>query len=189
MKRLRLVGMVAAMLLLSVAVAWAAEGGEGGSGKLMDLVWRFVTFAIVVGLLWKLTASRLKEFFSGRTYQIKSELDDLETRKAEAEKRLKNVHASIANLEQERREILEGFEREGEKLKESIIAGAHEAAAKIREQAELTAAQEAKLAVEGLKAEMAEKIVQTAEQLIREKLSKDEHEKLVNEYLTKVVLN
>jgi F-type H+-transporting ATPase subunit b len=36
---------------------------------------------------------------------------------------------------------------------------------------------------------MAELIVEAAEKILREKLTKEEHEKLVEDYLTKVVLN
>ncbi|MFW6324469.1 MAG: F0F1 ATP synthase subunit B [Desulfovibrionales bacterium] len=188
MKYLRIFGLTVAMVALCAAVAFAAEGG-GGASKLWNLLWRTISFVIVVGILWKLAAGPLKEFFAGRTYQIKSELDDLETRKADAEKRLKEVEQSIADLEQKRQEILETFRGEGEKLKTAIIAQAEESAKKIKAQAEVSAAQEAQEAMKAIKAEMADEIVQTAEKLIKEKLSKEDHEKLVDEYLTKVVLH
>jgi F-type H+-transporting ATPase subunit b len=187
LKKLRIIGMVTAMLLVAV-VAFAAEGGDA-SGKLWDLLWRVITFGIVVFLLYKLAGGRAKEFFTGRSYQIKAELDDLEVRKVEAEKQLREVERSIANLDKEREEILDGFKQEGEKLKAAIIASAEAGAQKIKAQAEVSAAQEAKLAMEQVKADMAEKIVQAAEKLLKEKLSKADHEKLVGDYLTKVVLN
>ena len=187
MNKLRIVGMVAAMLLVA-AVAFAAEGGDG-SAKWWDFLWRIITFVLVVLLLYKVAGSRAKEFFTGRSYQIKAELDDLEARKIEAEKQLREVERAIANLDREREEILSGFKREGEKLKAAIVANAEASAQKIKAQAEVSAAQEAKLAVEEMKAEMAEKIVQAAEKLLKEKLTKADHEKLVGDYLTKVVLN
>jgi F-type H+-transporting ATPase subunit b len=187
LKNLRIIGMVAAMLL-TAAVAFAAEGGHD-SAKWWDFLWRLITFGAVVFILYKAAGSRMKEFFTGRSYQIKSELDDLEARKIEAEKQLRDVERSIANLDKEREEILNGFKREGEKLKAAIVANAEANAQKIKAQAEVSAAQEAKLAVEAMKAEMAEKIVEAAEKLLKEKLSKADHEKLVGDYLTKVVLN
>jgi F-type H+-transporting ATPase subunit b len=187
LKKLRIIGMVAAMLLVA-AVAFASEGGDA-SGKWWNFLWRVITFAIVVFLLYKLAGARMKEFFTGRSYQIKAELDDLDVRKIDAEKQLREVERSIANLDKEREEILNGFKREGEKLKAAIVANAEATAQKIKTQAEISAAQDAKLAVAEMKAEMAEKIVQAAEKLLKEKLSRADHEKLVGDYLTKVVLN
>ncbi|MDY6852299.1 MAG: hypothetical protein SV487_09555, partial [Thermodesulfobacteriota bacterium] len=83
----------------------------------------------------------------------------------------------------------DGMACQGEALKASIIEKAHQAAEKIKVQAEMTAAQERKAAQEKIRAEMAEMIVEAAEKILAEKLTADEHEKLINEYLTKVVLN
>jgi F-type H+-transporting ATPase subunit b len=187
LKNLRIIGMVAVMLLVAAPAAFAAEGGE--FSRWWDFLWRVITFLLVVLLIQRLAGKRIKEFFTGRSYQIKAELDDLEVRKTEAEKKLREVERAIANLDKEREEILEGFKREGEKLKAAIVANAEANAQKIKAQAEVSAAQEAKLAVDAMKAEMAEKIVEAAEKLFREKLTKADHEKLVEDYLTKVVLN
>lgn len=150
---------------------------------------RLINFAIFAAIIYKLAGKRLKEFFSGRSYQIETELKDLDTRKADAEKQLKEVERSIANLEQEREAILSEFRSQGEALKESIVAAAKENAEKIRKQAEVTASQELKQAVDSVRIELADLVTEAAEKMIVEKLSKEDHEKLIDEYLTKVVLN
>jgi F-type H+-transporting ATPase subunit b len=43
--------------------------------------------------------------------------------------------------------------------------------------------------LESLRSEMADKIIQAAEKMLSDKLTKKEQEKLVDKYLTKVVLN
>jgi len=40
-----------------------------------------------------------------------------------------------------------------------------------------------------MRAEMADKVVEATEQLIQKKLTANEHTKLIDKYLTKVVLN
>ena len=62
-------------------------------------------------------------------------------------------------------------------------------ALQIKAQAEIAAAQEAKQAIDAIRAELAEKITSAAEELVKKQLKKKDHEELVNEYLKKVVLN
>jgi F-type H+-transporting ATPase subunit b len=113
----------------------------------------------------------------------------MDARKEEAAKRLSDVEASIANLEAEKAKILADAEAQGNALKKAIIDQAHASAEQIKAQAKVAAEQEAKLAVESIKAELAEKIVEAAEIMVQKQLKKKDHEGLINEYLTKVVLN
>jgi F-type H+-transporting ATPase subunit b len=113
----------------------------------------------------------------------------MDTRKEEAAKKLSDVETSIANLEAEKAKILADAEAQGNALKQAIIDQAHASAEQIKAQAKVAAEQEAKLAVESIKAEMAEKIVEAAEIMVQKQLKKKDHEGLINEYLTKVVLN
>ncbi|WP_456324046.1 F0F1 ATP synthase subunit B family protein [Desulfonauticus submarinus] len=177
-------------LLLVAGVAWASEHGGGGHGdKIMNLVYRTINFILVVGIIYKLVGKRIGDFFSGRTRQIEAELKDLEERRAQAESRLKEVEAKIANLEKEREEILQAAKEQGEAVKAQIIEKAKKSAEQIKEQAKITAEQEAKAVFDQVKAELADKIVEAAEKMIQERLSGDIHKKLINEYLTKVVIN
>lgn len=43
--------------------------------------------------------------------------------------------------------------------------------------------------METMRAEMADHIIAAAEKMLQEKLTGEEHEKLIDKYLTKVVLN
>jgi F-type H+-transporting ATPase subunit b len=190
LKKFRTVAMGTAMLVLCAAVAMASEGGDGGgASKWMNLLYRVINFVIVGGIIYKLVGKKFAEFFAGRSDQIESELNDLNARREEAASRLEEVEQSIADLDQEREQILAAAREQGEAIKESIIAKAEETAEQIRKQAEVSAAQEAKMAVEAVREEMAEQIVAAAEAQIKKQLKKKDHEGLVNDYLTRVVLN
>lgn len=189
MKKFKTVGLVTAVLVFCAVAAFASGGEEGGHNKLLDLAYRFVNFGIVAFLVYKLAGKRLADFLSGRTKQIEADLSDLDGRREDAERKLAEVEASIANLEVEKAKILADAKAQGEAMKSAIVEKAEAQALQIKAQAEIAAAQEAKLAIESIRAELAEKIVEAAEELVKKQLKKKDHEDLVTEYLKKVVLN
>lgn len=181
-----------ALMLLVAGVAFASEGGEHGgidAGMIKNLVLRTVNFIIFAGLIWYLGGKKFKEFFSGRRYQIETELDSLTRRQAEAKARLEETEKKIANLETERQRLMAEFQAQGEALKEAIVAKAEKTAESIKAQAKLSAEQETKVAIENLRSTMADMVADAAQKMIEKKLSAQEHDRLVNDYLTKVVLN
>jgi F-type H+-transporting ATPase subunit b len=177
--------------MCAVAV-YASDGGEHGEAHAIpwtNFLWRVLNFIVFVGFLWKFAGKKAKDFFMGRRYQIETELADLDTRKGDAERRLLEVEKSIANIEQERAAILAEYRQQGEDLKASIVAKADKAAEQIKAQAELTSAQEAKVAVDQIRAEVADMVIAAAQTMLQQKLSKEDHQKLVDDYITKVVLH
>ncbi len=192
MKKVKIAGSIIMIGLFLAVNAVAAEHGGGESHNAaawMDFMWRMINFVIFVGIIWKLAGKKMKEFLSGRREQISSELQDMQTRKVDAEKRLKEVEQSIANINQERQQILDQAREQGEAMRQSIVAKAEEEAEKIKEQAKVKASQEMHQTIDMLRAELADKVIEYAEKLIVSRLDKKEQEKLIDEYLTKVVIN
>ena len=182
---------IAVAMVLAATAALASEEAAGGHQGMnwSDLIFRIINFIIFVAVIWKFAGKKVAELFRGRREQIETQLSDFSTRRQEAEARLKDVEASIANLENERAGILKEYKAQGESLKTAIIEKAEKDAAKIVSMAEATAAQERRSAEKRIRAEVADMVIEAAEKMLTEKLGKDEHEKLVDEYLTKVVLN
>ncbi len=181
------------VLLTAVAISSVASANAGGevftAENVKDYGLRIVNFIIFAFVLYKFLGAKIKEFFVGRRDGIKQELDDLASRQAEAEKKLREVESGIANMAQEKEAIITEAKQQGEAMKEAIIAKAHKDAEALKEQAKRTASNEAQAAVETIRAEMAEMVVAAAEKIVAEKLSAEDHGKLVDDYLTKVVLN
>lgn len=173
----------------------AAEGEHGGAhggahGYAWDnLIYRLINFALFIGVLVYFAGGKVKGMFRGRKEQIATELKDMETRKNEAAARLKQVETSIANMESERKTILAEYKAQGESLKASILEQAKAQAEQLKAQAKMSADQEATQAIKQVRAELAELISAAAQKIVEEKLTKEEHEKLVDQYLTKVVFN
>lgn len=192
MKRLHLIAAVA--LVLGVAALAHASGDAGGAEAAHGLNWkdlllRVVNFALVVGVIAKVAGKKIVGFFRGRVTQIENQMSDLDVRKAEAAKRLADIEASISNLAAEKARIEDEYRRQGEALRDSIVAAAEAKAVQIREQAVAAAAVEARQAVEKIRAELADSVVAAAKATLEKKLTAKDQEKLVDEYLTKVVFN
>ncbi len=156
---------------------------------LKNQIWRVINFVLFLAILYYAGGKKLFTFFPGRSKEIETELNDLDARRVDAEKRLSEVEQSIANLEDEKERILVQAKIQGEALKADIVAKAESAAELIKQQAKISAEQEAKLALEEIKAEFAEKVTEAAEAMIRKKLKAEDHKALINDSLTRVVLN
>lgn len=184
---LTLIGVLA---FSALAYASGGEGGEAHEGlPWANYGWRVLNFVIFIFLLYKFAGEKAAAFFGGRRAQIKKDLEELDQRKAEADKKLKDVENGIRNLEQEKAAILAEAKTQGEAIKVAIIEKAQKDAEAMRAQAVTSAENEARAAFDRVRAEMADQVIAQATKIVREKLSGPDHERLVDEYLTKVVLN
>lgn len=174
------------LVLASAGAAHAAA--EAHATNWWDLLWRTVTIVLVLGVIWKAAGKKILTFFAGRRTGIEQELHDLEARKEEARAKLAEVEARISNLETERKAILADYQVRGEALKAEILAKAEAGAAQLTAQAKQAAQNEIDQAVAVMRAEMAERIAAAAKDVLEEKLSAKEHAKLIDTFLTKVVL-
>ncbi|HID98326.1 MAG TPA: ATP synthase F0 subunit B, partial [Thermodesulfobacteriaceae bacterium] len=93
----------------------------------------------------------------------------------------------LSNLDAEADRILKVFTEQGIAEKEKIISQAHEAAERIKAQAELYVEQELAKARAELRAEAADLAVKMAEELIVKNVTDQDHQKLISENLERVV--
>ena len=164
---------VLALTLLFAVGAQASEGHD--APRWGDFGWRVLNFII--------------KFFSGRRARISQELQDLETRRADAQKRLDEVEKRISNLESERKAILDESLTQAESVKQAIVEEAKRQAEQIVQQARRTAENEGRTMLAEVRAAIADEIVDAAEKVLAEKLTPAEHEKLITNSLNKVVLH
>ena len=126
---------------------------------------------------------------SNRRASIVDELDSLAVRKAAAEEQLAAMIEKIDSLDAECETILKDSRARGEAIREALVADALEEAEKIRNAAHRAADSETKKAIEELRSQMADEIVQAVEATLKEKLDMKKHVKLIDNALKKVVLN
>ena len=175
------------------AVGFASEGGGGAhhpdtGAQLKDFAWRALDFAILVAILvWALKKANVKGLLADRRANIEKALREATAAREAAERKFAEYSDKLAKANKEIEEIREAITREGEAEKARIIAEAKLAAEKIKEQAQQAAGHEVLKAKAELRKEAAKLAVQLAEQTLREKIRKDDQDRLVGEYLTKVV--
>jgi F-type H+-transporting ATPase subunit b len=182
----------AVVLLLAglTAVGFAAEEHEAShtAMQMKDLFWRVINFAMLAGLLiWGMKKAQVSKLLSDRQAGIEKALKEAVEAREAAEKKYAEYSEKLAQATKEIDEIYASIKREGELEKERIIAEAKVSAEKIKEQAEQTAAREVLKARAELQAEAARLAVQLAEQSLKENVGKDDQNRLVGEYLSKVV--
>lgn len=184
---------VVVSVLFAFGTVWASsEGGghaeEGGLNKTKDLILRIMNFALLAGAIFFLARKPVAQALESRRQGIKDHLDDLERQKQEAEKQLAEYKEKLGRLDAEVQKIVAEYVQMGEAAKAKIIEAAKASAEKLQEQAKKNIEHEFEKAKQQLKAEMAEQAVAMAEELIRKHIKDEDQERIVDEYLAKVVV-
>ena len=176
------------LLFCFIGLALASSGGEGGTkGWVATDTYRVMNFTVLAVALFLLLRKPASQALDGRIKGIKEQLVELETKKKEAEKQLAAYNEKFALLEQEAEKLIEEYIRQGKEAKARILEEAQVAAEKLEEQAVRNIEHEFKQAKLKLQEEILEKTLVKAEELIKGKINDQDQEKLVDEYLEKVV--
>ncbi len=167
--------------------AWASEAEGVHHLNWTDFAYRTVAFVILVGILVKLLKKPISNFLTSRREEIQRLLAELEVKTAEAKSEHARVQTQIAALEEETKKIVDELIAEGEIEKKKIIDAANRQAEYIQQQALIAIEQEVQAARDSLKHEFADLSVTAAEDILRKKMRGDDQDRLVREFMTKVV--
>jgi F-type H+-transporting ATPase subunit b len=167
--------------------ALASEAGEGHHLNWTDFTYRTVAFLILLGVLVKLLRKPIANFLNARRDEIQRLIAELDAKTSEARAEQARVQAKVGSLEQETKKIVDELIAEGEAEKKKIIEAAHRQAEYIQQQAEIAIEQEILAARDSLKNEVADLSVAAAQDLIQKKMKADDQQRLVREFMTKVV--
>jgi F-type H+-transporting ATPase subunit b len=191
-----IIAILAYVLLVALTPAFAASGGgeqAGEHGAVHSPPWmvtdtaKVLNFSILAIGLFLVLRKPVAQALSDRIKGIKEELEDLESRKAAMEKQLAEYDTKLATLDREAEQVIAEYIRQGEEAKVRILKEAESAAEKLKDQAHKNIEHEFKQAKQELQAEIVEKALVKAEALIQDKISDDDQNRLVDEYLEKVV--
>lgn len=172
------------------AVGFAQEEGAhvDTAAQMKDFMWRCLDFAALAAIaVWGIKKADLKGTLAARRTGIERTLKEAVEAKEAAEKKFAEYTVRLDQANKEIESISANMKREGELEKERIIAEARIAADRIKAQAESAAAQEVLKAKGELRAEAARLAVEIAEQKIVKNITKGDQDKLVGEYISKVV--
>jgi F-type H+-transporting ATPase subunit b len=188
-KKLYILMLAILSVVLSAAVAYASGGGEGEEGgNWLNFAWRALNFLVLVGFLYWLLANKIKEFFVTRRADIKTALEDAEAAKAEAQRKYNEYITKLDKAAGEIKNITEMIKAQGLAEKEKIIEDAKKAAEKMKEDTKARMEQEFKKASNELRGEAVQLSVQIAEEILKRNVTQEDHNKMVEDYLEKVVI-
>lgn len=190
--------LVIALVLIGLIAFWsgpvagsdeAATHGasHGAKGWVATDTYRVINFAILAIGLFFILKKPVAQALSSRINGIKEQLADLEEKKQAAEKELAGYAEKLALLEMEAGKIIEEYIRQGNEAKARILREAEASAGKLEEKARRNIEHEFKQAKFQLQAEIIDKALIRAEKMIMDKITPDDQDKLVDEYLEKVV--
>lgn len=183
-----LIGILIALLCLSLGTAAAASGESGGGkGWVATDTYRVMNFVVLLVALILILRKPISQALSSRIKTIKEQLESLETQKTEAEKKLAQYNDKLSELESEAEKIIQGYIQQGNEAKAKILKEAESTAEKLQLQAKRNIEHEFNKARQELQQEVVEKSLLQAEEMLKKTISDRDQDKLVNEYLDKVV--
>lgn len=169
-------------------IVLASSGEAGGTkGWVATDTYRVMNFTVLAVALFLVMRKPVSQALNARIKGIEEHLFELEAKKREAEKQLAAYNEKFATLEQEADKLIDEYIRQGNEAKQRILAEAQTAAEKLEEQARRNIEHEFKQTKLILQEEILVKALAKAEALIKSKITAQDHEKLVEEYLEKVV--
>lgn len=175
------------LILVSLAGVALASGEEGHPTFepiiSMAMFWRIVNFVVLFAILYKFTAKPVRDFFANRREGIISSLEEAKRAKEDAEGRYRELSQRLANRDQEFEEIRRSALENAEKVRDEIIAEAHERARRMEEKAKESIEQELKKARESLKREAAELALKLSEERLKKEITSSDHKRFVKEYI------
>lgn len=187
-------GLQIMMIVVLAGFGIASEGGgahgdgHGGAAQWKDFMWRCIDFAaLMLIVVWAIKKADMKKALADRQSGIDKALREADEMKAAAERKFAEYNEKMAQANREVEALQEIIRQEGLAEKARILAEAKAAADKIKAQAQLTADQEILRARSELREEASRLAVQLAEQTLKGALRADDQDRLVGEYLTKVV--
>jgi len=173
--------------------AAAEAGGEGMAASLGSVypnpstIWpTILAFLVLFFLLYKFAFPLIIKMIDERADKIRESLEKAEQTKIDAERLLEDYKKQMAEARGDAAKVIEQGRKVAETMKEEIIAKANEEAAQIVAKAHEVMEAEKKAAVAELQGEVANLSVAVAGKLIGEKLSADDHAKLIEQYVAEV---
>ncbi|HNY66908.1 MAG TPA: ATP synthase F0 subunit B [Deltaproteobacteria bacterium] len=191
MKRLpKIIPLLVVLVFALVTLALASAGGEGGGGDesspVWTMIWRIFNFLVLMALLWKLLADKIKTYFVDRRAEIAQMIEEADKAKADAQKQFAEYNQKLQNVEKDIQEIKDAIMGELEGEKQRILDEGKVAAERIVAQAKWSAEQEVLKAKNALRNQVVDMAGDMAAGLVTNSMTPDDQKRLIAEYLDKV---
>jgi F-type H+-transporting ATPase subunit b len=147
------------------------------------MVWTVATFVVLLVVLSKFAWKPLLQSLKDREDTIRQALEMAEKARTEAGALLKQNELNLARAEDEYQKIIREGKAFAEKLKEEVVAKAHQQAQREIQQAKEEIQRDVDAAKQQLRNEVADLAVQAAGKILDESLDASKHKKIVDNFL------
>jgi F-type H+-transporting ATPase subunit b len=173
-----IISYVLLFVIFSISTALCASGEGGTKGWVSTDTFRVMNFTVLAVALFFVLRKPLSQALGSRIKGIKEQLE---------EKKLAEYNQQLAQLEKEAEKIVEDYVRQGNEAKARILKEAEASAEKLQVQARRNIEHEFAQAKLELQKEIFEKSLVKAEEIIRNKFTGEDQDRIVDDYLKKVV--
>ena len=147
---------------------------------------KLANMVLFIGVLVYFVGGPVKRAFAERSAQIQAAADEARERRVKADQMASDIQARLTAIQEEVRSIHERAVAEGERQKRELIASAEAEAQKILAAARNEVDNRLKHAKTELTAYAGQLAAERAEQLLREKITSEDQQKLFQESLREV---
>lgn len=145
------------------------------------IIWTIVTFLILLLVLKRFAWKPILEALEKRELTIKESIAEAQRARQEAQRLFEDYQQKMKVAHQDAQRIITKAREEAERLKEEILNEARGEAQTYQERARRQIEQETRAALMAIRAEVAEWAILAAEQVIRRKLTPEDHTRIAKE--------
>ncbi len=157
------------------------------SGRIISvnftMVMQWLNFAVLLLVLYAFAWDPLLEFLDQRRQSIQDEIDEAEADREKARELRRKREKQLAEIKQERADIIEQGRREAEQEREKIRQRAQEEAERIVEGARERMDEEARQARSDLQSEVVDLASDIAERVVERELNREDHDRIFEEMI------
>lgn len=172
------------------AIAFAQEAEHGGHEEAMtfmgDWLPRLVNFAIIASVVVYFGRKPVRDFFANRSAEIAKSMQDSHEARERAVAALADMERKIKEMEAETGRMVADAQTRGEKDRQALVEEGRKVAQDVQAQVKQGIDMELHKAKSALAAEASLLSLDLAEGRIKEKISNQDHERIVKEYIAKV---
>jgi len=147
------------------------------------IFWSIVVFVILVIVLWKLVLKPVNNMIKKRQDEIREKIDSADRQQKEALKYLDEQKANIDKSRIEAKKIIDEGKDAARKIREEIEIKASDKSKAMIEDALAEIRSEKERSINEVKNEIVDIAMAASEKIITRELSKEEHEKLIEDSL------
>ena len=174
--------------IMTASTAFASSGGHAEEHYTFVADWLplLVNFAIIVGLLVYFLRKPVRDMFRSRTETIAKAMEESKDARERAVAALADMERKTREMETETRALIAEAQARGEKDRQALVEEGKKIARDIQEQVKTGTDIEVQKAKTELAAEAALLAVDLAEGKIKSTITKQDHERIVKEYISSV---